>query len=318
MDSKRKRILLISAAILGVVVVLFTATEIYRDHDYLDYFIDLKGDLVDRSETTIESAPEYRVWQIDLRDDNGLEVVGYLKVPSSGGPFPAILALGGIRTGKDVVNYLEETPGVIVFALDYPYKGKKSKFGVFEFISKVPEIRRALLNTVPATVLAVDYLLGRPDVDPERIVFVGGSVGAMYGPVVGAADERLAGVGLLFGAGDLQKVFRANIGGPAPLSAAGAWIVSLVISPLEPLKYVGRISPRPLFVLSGTGDDRMPVDASRLLHEAAREPKTIRWIDTGHVHVRDQEFHAKVKGELVAWLVANDLMPKQTGNVGEP
>jgi predicted esterase len=245
--------------------------------------------------------------QIDLLDDKGLEVVGYLKVPSSGGPFPVILALGGIRTGKDVVNYLEETPGVAVFALDYPYKGKKSKLGVWEFISKVPEIRRALLNTVPASVLAVDYLLGRDDVDPERIVFVGGSVGAMYGPVVGAADSRLAGVALLFGAGDLQKVFRANIGGPRPLAAAGAWVVSLLISPLEPLKYVGRISPRPMFMLSGTGDDRMPIDTSRLLHEAAGEPKTIRWIDTGHVDIRDTEFHAMVKGELVAWLMANDL-----------
>ncbi len=318
MDSKRKRILVISAAILIVVVVAYTAAEIYRDHDYLDYFIELKGALVDRSETVIETAPGYRVVQVGLWDDNGLEVVGYLKVPSSGGPFPVILALGGIRTGKDVVNYLEETPGVMVFALDYPYKGKKSKLGVFEFISRVPEIRRALLNTVPATMLAVDYLLGRSDVDPHRIVFVGGSVGAMYGPVVGAADERLAGVALLFGAGDLQTVFRANIGGPRPLAAAGAWIVSLLISPLEPLKYVGRISPRPLFMLSGSGDDRMPVDASRLLHEKAGEPKTIRWIDTGHVHIRDKGFHATVKGELVEWLVANDLAPNLTVGAGEP
>ena len=170
--------------------------DVLANIDVLDYFIELKGALVDRSETVIETAPGYRVVQVDLLDHNGLEVVGYLKVPSSGGPFPVILALGGIRTGKDVVNYLEETPGVVVFALDYPYKGKKSKLGVFEFISKVPEIRRALLNTVPATMLAMDYLLERSDVDPQRIVFVGGSVGAMYGPVVGAADGRLAGVAL--------------------------------------------------------------------------------------------------------------------------
>lgn len=310
--------LIISAITLVVLVVVYTATEIYRDHDYLGYFVDLKGGLVASSETVIESAPGHTVIQVDLRDDNGLEVVGYLKVPSSGAPFTAILALGGIRTGKDVVNYLEETPGVMVFALDYPYKGKKSKFGVWEFISEVPEIRRALLNTVPASLLAVDYLLGRDDVDPTRIVFVGGSVGAMYGPVVGAAEPRLAGVALLFGAGDLQRVFRANIGGPRPLAAAGAWVVSLLISPLEPLKYVGRISPRPMFMLSGTGDARMPIDTSRLLHEAAREPKTIRWIDTGHVDIRDTEFHAEVKGELVAWLVASGLVPEQTGDVDEP
>jgi hypothetical protein len=318
MGHKRRVTLLVLLAILVAGVAIYTATEIYRDHDYLDYFVDIKGTLVDRSETVVETTPGYRVVQVDLRDDNGLEVVGYLKVPSSGGPFPSILALGGVRTGKDVVNYLEETPDVIVLALDYPYKGKKSKFGAFEFVYKVPEIRRALLNTVPAAMLGVDYLLGREDVDPDRVVFVGGSVGAMYGPVVGAADERLAGVALLFGAGDLRRVFRANIDAPAPLAAAGAWVVSLLVSPLEPLKYVGRVSPRPLFVLSGSGDARMPAEASRLLHEAAAEPKTIRWIDTGHVHVRDTEFHEKVRGELVEWLVANGLVPEEAGAAAKP
>ena len=41
---------------------------------------------------------DLRLLQIDLRDDRGLEVVGYLKLPiSDEGLFPALVALGGTR-----------------------------------------------------------------------------------------------------------------------------------------------------------------------------------------------------------------------------
>jgi predicted esterase len=318
MESKRKRLLSMTLIVIVVIVIIaYRAAASYRERDYLSYFVDLKGQVVTSGETVVEEAPDHRLHQVYIRDDNGLEVNGYLKVPSfREGPLPALIALGGVRTGKRVLDYLGETPDVIVLALDYPYKGKKSGLGVWEFVSKVPDIRQALFNTVPASMLAVDYLLQRKDVDPQRIVFVGGSVGAMFGPVVGAADKRIAAVALLFGAGDLQSVLRANIDAPAPVAAVGAWLSSLLISPLEPLKYVGRLSPRPLFMLNGTGDPRMPIGSSRRLHDSAGEPKTIRWIDAGHVNIRSQEFHGLVKDELVAWLLANDLLP--TTGIGDP
>ena len=303
----RRKSIAIPLAVVLVLISLYAASEIYRTHDFLDYLVDQKGTLVATAEGRVDD--DRRILQVDMRDSNGLEVTGYLKTPSAGDdPFAVILALGGIRTGKEVVNYLDETPGVAIFALDYPYEGKKSSLGAWEFITSVPKIRRALFDTVPACMLAVDYLLGREDLDPERIIFIGGSVGAMYGPVVGAAEPRLAGVGLLFGAGDLETVFRVNIHAPAPLPAAGAWIVSLLLSPLEPLKYVGRVSPRPLFMLNGRGDDRMPISSSELLHQAAGDPKTIRWIDTGHVHIRSTEFHETIRSEIVDWLVENGFV----------
>jgi hypothetical protein len=61
-------------------------------------------------------------------------------------------------------------------------------------------------------------------------------------------------------------------------------------------------------MLNGTGDPRMPEHCSRRLHEAAREPKTIRWIDAGHVNIRTVEFHRLVSRELADWMVANGLV----------
>ena len=313
MRRHRVRLLITLSALLAMVVVVYAALEIYRDQDQLSYFVDLKGEIASLRETVLEESPTHSLLQIDLRDDRGLEVVGYLKLPiSDEGLFPALVALGGVRTGKNVLDYVEDTRGIAVLALDYPYDGKKSGLSVREFISKIPDIRQALFNTVPATMLAVDYLLQRDDIDPNRIVLVGGSVGALIAPAAGAADQRVDGVALLFGAGDLEAVFRANIPAPAPLAALGAWVAAVAVSPLEPLKYVGRISPRPLFMLNGTGDDRMPVRSSELLHEKAGEPKTVRWIDAGHVHIRSTEFHQSVTDELIAWLVEHDLAESET------
>ena len=76
----------------------------------------------------------------------------------------------------------------------------------------------------------------------------------------------------------------------------------MLVSPLEPLKYIGRIAPRPVFFLNGTGDEAMPVACSHALHDAAGEPKTIAWLDVGHVDIRSREFHERVLEEFLIWL----------------
>jgi hypothetical protein len=91
-----------------------------------------------------------------------------------------------------------------------------------------------------------------------------------------------------------------------------SWIGSVIVSPLEPLKYVHLVSPRPVFFLSGTEDEAMPVRCSRLLHERAREPKTIRWLSVGHVNIRDPKFHGRVLQTCMDWLTDIGYMTEDT------
>ena len=60
--------------------------------------------------------------------------------------------------------------------------------------------------------------------------------------------------------------------------------------------------------LSGTEDATMPIHNSRLLHDAAGEPKTVRWIPAGHVRVRSAEFHRAVLEALVDWMQEIDFV----------
>ena len=50
---------------------------------------------------------------------------------------------------------------------------------------------------------------------------------------------------------------------------------------------MGLITPRPVMFVNGASDPQMPVAAVRHLADAAREPKTSIWLDTGHLMPTD-------------------------------
>jgi hypothetical protein len=291
-------------------VALYIAGEIYRRADYRERFKRMHGTLADVEESFVENAEGHDLYSVRLQGDTGIRVTGFMKVPAdTSGPFPSLLILGGLRTGRRTLDYIHNTRGVILLALDYPYEGKRTQMSAGEFLSSIPLIRRAVIETVPGAMLAADYLLTRDDIDPDRIVAVGGSLGAFFIPAMMAVDERPAAAVMLFGAGDIQSILRAALDLPGIIAAPAGWLGAVLVSPVEPLKYVADVSPRPLFMLNGTGDPRMPERCSRLLYDAAGEPKTIHWIDAGHVTIRDKEFHKMVSDELVTWLVDQDLVP---------
>ena len=46
---------------------------------------------------------------------------------------------------------------------------------------------------------------------------------------------------------------------------------------------VSRISPRPVLMQNGRKDLLVPSDRAKALYDAAKEPKDIRWYDSGHL-----------------------------------
>ncbi len=302
-------ILIVAFGLVLLLVVLYIAGETYKSIDYRERFAEMHGSLAHVEETFVEMEGEHRYFSVSLRNDHDIAVKGYLKVPAETGElYPAFLVLGGLRTGRKTLDYIHNTRKVILLALDYPYEGKTSRMSVYEFVSTIPRIRRAIIETVPAAQAAVDYLLKRDDVDPDRIVLIGGSLGAFFVPALTVVDERIAAAAMLFGGGDIQAILSASTEVPRWLAAPVGWLGAVLVSPVEPLKYVSDISPRPLFMLNGTGDSQIPERCGRLLSDAAREPKTVRWIDAGHVNIREKEFHRLVSDELIAWLVAQRIV----------
>jgi pimeloyl-ACP methyl ester carboxylesterase len=299
-----------AAAGLGVAcLVIYVAGERYKKRDFLPYFIERTSPLAEVEETVIEEHPDHRVVRLKLENERGIWVEAHLKIPNVGGPrHPVLITMGGAGTGRKPIDLLKNTGDWFILALDYPYHGSTEDMSKLEFLRIVPEAREGVMETVPASRMALDYLWSREDVDRDRVVLAGGSLGALFAPALGAVEPRLSAVAIVFGAGDLESVINANLNLPWPARPVVGWVGSVIVSPLEPLKYIHRIAPRPVFMLSGTEDDQMPLRASTVLHERAGEPKTIQWLPVGHVNIRDPEFHGRVLQTCMDWLAEIGFM----------
>ncbi len=98
-------------------------------------YLTRKGQLVAAEETARwrEGRDEYR--ELRLRSSSGLEVELSLRVPlDSPAPRPAILLLGGRRTGRDAVKLIEDTRGVAVAAISYPWKGNDRRISTLKLL----------------------------------------------------------------------------------------------------------------------------------------------------------------------------------------
>jgi len=297
------------AALALVLGTGYLVGERYAARDWLPWFRSQKGSLVSVTEVERQPVPEGALRLLQLADDRGLIVnVQVREPPPDERPHPVLLTLGGINSGGRVAGMFPDTGRIMLVSIDYPYEGRRRRLSAWEFITRLPAMRRAVMLTPPATMLVLDYLYGRDDVDRQRIVLVGGSFGALLAPAAAAAESRISGLAILLGAGDLQSLIEANIDVPAPLEGPVAWAVNLVVSPVEPLKYIHRVAPRPSLLVSGTGDRRMPEALGQKLHDQARQPRTSVWLEMGHATLESPEFRALVAAALAEWLVETGFL----------
>lgn len=235
---------------------------------------------------------------VRLSSTSGLKVQLMLRRPTdSAGAAPrrrpVFVILGGYRTGDRAATLIPDTHGNIVAALAYPYEGDLGMKGL-AVVPKVPALRRAILDTPAAIMLAFDHLLSRPDVDSTRIELVGASFGTPFATMAGALDPRASRVWSLHGAAwpydQIELNLRRSIGvGPARKAVAGLATLLASGPRFEPADWAPRISPRPFIMINARHDERMPREAIDALWRAAKEPKELIWLDGPHMQSNRRE-----------------------------
>jgi fermentation-respiration switch protein FrsA (DUF1100 family) len=105
-----------------------------------------------------------------------------------------------------------------------------------------------------------------------------------FATIAAVMDVRFRDVGLIYGAGDFATVMAANITlRPRWLRRPAAWLATRAFREFEPERHVALIAPRPLLMINGVNDPQMPREAVESLYDAARNPKTLIWLRTGHL-----------------------------------
>jgi len=293
--------------VLALALTLGVISVSYWRRDHLSAFERRAGSLavVDTVEhvRTPGFPPEHRV-ELQLANDRGLGLRGRVLYPESPrARLPAVLLLAGVETGRDAAGLTPITVPAIQMSVDYPYDGPMW-FEPGELLRAAPELRSSLFDAAAACLLAVDYLATNPLVHPDSIFVVGCSFGAFFGPIVAAARSEVDGLVILQGGGGLRPLIRANMrwagveSGVEPIAVLGA----VVLHPFEPTRWVGRVSPRPVTLVNSRGDARIPLDTVERLFAAAREPKRLVWVDSGHLHPTDRALIARLTREVQAVL----------------
>jgi fermentation-respiration switch protein FrsA (DUF1100 family) len=163
---------------------------------------------------------------------------------------------------------------------------------------------------------AYDYLVARPEVNPERIGIVGHSMG---GSTAIQAMARIPELRLLVAEStftSLDDFVAENVEGvtglpPFPFGPLVVWFaereVGLDLDLVNSAELIGTIAPRPVMVVHGDQDPLIYVRNAYELYEAAGEPKEL-FVATGGVHgslleSHPQEFEARVLPFLKQYLL---------------
>lgn len=236
------------------------------------------------------------VSRITFRSAKGGDATGYLAVPTGRGPFPALVLQHGMPGGaRGIIGdaRMANEHGVILIALNAHWNDRSGDVINFtardsaEQVRLIVDIRRA-----------VDYLISRPDVDRNRIAYMGVSYGGAMGALVAGVEPRFKTLVLTVADGGLVNHFT----GPEDVSGMfdrlscenkRAWINALL--PIEPIRFIG-LARAPILYQSGRTDVLVPpADAERLQRFAPGNRK-ILWYDAGH------GLNAQANTDRLAWL----------------
>jgi|GEM_PF-201298 len=291
-----------------------------------------------------KSTPEkgYTITKFTFDGYKGEKIPTLISLPMNqkGKKLPVIIFLHGIGQNK---NFLKEITapfnqaGFAFVSFDQYTTGERKLGASKSGLADLEAFAERPAKTINETRRLIDYLLTRPDIDPQRIYLVGASYGAVTGTTVLAKDKRLRAGVLVYGGGDFNKLLDsyANHLGVAvalglidgrnlnpekpplpkltPPQERQVGMVLGLIKPFashflgvaDPIHYADQISPTPVYFQNGTLDVLVPAAAGRALQDAAKEPKKITWYESDHVGI-DVEQTKHVLADGLKWLLEQD------------
>jgi dipeptidyl aminopeptidase/acylaminoacyl peptidase len=229
--------------------------------------------------------------EIEFQSRDGTRIRGWF-IPASNGAKAApavVLSHGWARSRCELLPHAQflHRAGFATLMFDYRHRGKSEGTAITMGVRERGDLSAA-----------IDTLAARPEVDEDRIGIFGMSMGGVFAIIVAASDERLKAVAVEgpFATHDTILSRSLRHYSRVPLSAfapAVRWMLERRLGgPLrdvEPIHFIAQIAPRPLFVIGDENDAVVGVQDSRVLFDAAGEPKRY-WLIEDSDHARGWQF----------------------------
>jgi len=224
-----------------------------------------------------------RVYAVSFASPRGGRATGILCVPPGAGRFAGVLLQHGMPGRAEQTLSIATSlalHGAVVLSLDAPWARRDGPPVAFTVQDSADQVQ--LITDMQR---GIDILVARPDVDPERLAYLGVSYGAAMGALLAGVERRLKTYILAVGDGGLVSHFTGADDPPdGPVGVSRQrwqrWLAAM--RPIEPLRFVRRAAPASMLFQSGRYDRLVPPADAVWLHLAASEPKTVKWYDAGH------------------------------------
>ena len=295
---KRKILLLV----LGLVVLImspFTGPlssdmqgENVENKDYSSFYAYDKSLPLNVEEKIIVDKDTYRVYKVYFDSVNEERVPALFSVPKKKEKVPCIVFLHGYGGSKeDILSAAEliAAEGYAVIAIDAEFHGERKEEGKELYSPNLSESRNGIIQTIIDLRRAVDYLETRPEIDKEKIGYVGGSMGGILGAIFIGVEPRIKAAALLVAGGNMSLMIRKSKHHTMP--AIRRYLeterisyeeIQRFLDPVDPINFIDKFSPRPVVFHLGKYDEIVPAEAGEQLYEKAKEPKKVYWYDSGH------------------------------------
>jgi uncharacterized protein len=237
------------------------------------------------AERALDAAEGQRRVHFTITSTHGQRVPGILTTPVDGAPYPLVVMQHGAGSHKDDVyiaqpaEYWAGTEGWAVLSTDAPYHGERALF------ASVYAWRDHAVQTVQDLMRALDYASTRPELDMNRVAYIGFSMGTILGVAFVALDQRIKTAVFTIG-GSMSGTRLERFGGDDGNREQLRGVATLI----DPAAYAPLVSPRPVLMINGRKDEVVPAEAGERLFAAFGEPKRIEWYDGGHFGMTGSQF----------------------------
>jgi dienelactone hydrolase len=254
---------------------------------------------LDVSEVGVENRDGIQVHDISYASPKGGRVTAYLVVPPGKGKFAGIIFMH-MRPGSRTI-FLDEAlsyarMGAVSLLIDAPFSRAGESKRDFDPTVTHPEIDRDIyIQTVIDLRRGVDLLLSRRDIDRKRIGFVGHSFGAHTGVLLASVEKRIKGYVIMAGAPSLTEFLRTStvpgiVEVRKSLTKAQQADYFTTLATVDLINYVPHVAPSALFFQFGKQDTYPTEESATRYFQAASDPKSVKWYDTGHA-LNDEARH---------------------------
>lgn len=262
-----KRVLVFFPLILlfSVTYLFFPASDSYRVNDVgvLHYPLVRPANFTERFLNSSSGSSFYEV----SFESKGTRVYGLLRVPlvPEGTKLPCVVLLPGAGRTKES----EQDVGGVLSSLGYASFALDQR-GIGETGGRVPSISEDYRTFIEGgepvqhlfvydALLAFDYASRHQSIDPNKILFLGESMGGRFAVIAASLEPRALGV---------VGISTAGYG-----KQTGSTLnETRFINSIDPDFYIGALSPRPVAIFHSINDDVIPFANAEKTASYAREP----------------------------------------------